>query len=313
MVDCAVLEADRVFEEQGALLFASGMLPHRLTICRVSAERLLIKLDINHAIIDGGSFANIVNDLVLAYEGQLPVDPAIKFSSYIQHLQQLPAQPSLQFWKAYLADLRPCLVPPLAQLEGKCGEKVAKETQVPFNFGIDLLYRFCQEANVSPANVFQAAWALVLRVYTESHDVCFGLICSGRDVALPNIESGVGAFLNMLVRRLVLAQNMKLSELIRRTAASLVECLPHQHIGLANIQHVTDSGDGSLFNSIIAFNSDEGLQALDDSSINVKSVSFNDPTEYPLTLDIWFSSGRVRATLQILGRLHYPFAGTEYC
>ncbi|KAG8411848.1 Nonribosomal peptide synthetase [Metarhizium acridum] len=275
MVDCAVLEADRVFKEQGALLFASGMLPHRLTICQVSADRLLIKLDINHAIIDGSSIANIVYDLVLAYEGQLPVDQAFRFSSYIQRLQQLPAQPALQFWKAYLVNLRPCLIPPLAQLEAKCVEKLAKEAQVQFNLATDVLYKFCQEANVSPASVFQAAWALVLRLYTESDDVCFGLICSGRDVALPNIEGGVGAFLNMLVHRLVLAQDMQLSELVGRTAASLVECLPHQHIGLANIQHV-----------------------LDDSSIDVKNISVNDPTEYPLTLDIWFSSGRARATLR---------------
>lgn len=299
IVECASDdEANDVFRKQDALSFSSGKIPHRLTICAVSENRLLVKLDINHAIIDGSSIVNLIRDLSLSYEDRLYPDPAFKFSRYIEYTRKLPLEGALEFWKQHLDGLQPCIFPNLASFEEVPGQQAVEDTQINFSFTSESLSKFCQRANLSFANVFQAAWALVLRAYTESDDVCFGMISSGRDVPLPGIENGVGAFLTMLVCRLVLNKDTKISHVLSKAATELVASLPHQHCGLANIGHAVKTASSSLFNTIITFNSDEEVPELQESSISVKNISINDPTEYALTLDIWFSKEGIRATLR---------------
>lgn len=299
VVEClSELEADGVFREQGALSFASAKLPHRLTICHVSTAKLVVKLDINHAIIDGSSIANIIRDLLLAYETRLSADPAFKFSRYVEYTRKLPAELAINFWREHLDGLQPCIFPCLANSEESWHETVAEDARIDFSFSPGALFKFCRDANVSAANVFQLAWALVLRVYTESEDVCFGMISSGRDVPLPGIEDGVGAFLTMLVCRFILREDMSVSQALIKAAADLIEYLPHQHCGLATIHHAVKAGSSPLFNTIVTFNSDEDVMDLEDSSIVIRNISTSDPTEYALTLDIWLCKGGVRAMLR---------------
>jgi hypothetical protein len=71
IIDCqSKTDADAIFAGQTAVSFRGPQPPHRLTICRLPAEenRLVVKLDINHAIVDGGSVAVILGDLIRAYD-----------------------------------------------------------------------------------------------------------------------------------------------------------------------------------------------------------------------------------------------------
>ena len=46
-------------------------LPQQLSICQTKSGRVFMKLEMNHAIIDGGSVAIILRDLALAYNNNL--------------------------------------------------------------------------------------------------------------------------------------------------------------------------------------------------------------------------------------------------
>ncbi|KAI1861959.1 uncharacterized protein JN550_010590 [Neoarthrinium moseri] len=306
VTECLEENVYDVFAAQKAVALTDRRPPHRLTICRVAADRLICQLQINHAIIDGGSIANLVRDFVQAYNGSLPEQLSFTYSDYIGYIQSRDTEEDLGFWKNYLGGQTPCLIPNLAELE-----ELAKAENKIQSFDIEItpslatLKEFCERSNITLVNLFQVAWGMVLRTFTDSPDVCFGYLSSGRDAPLPGIEDGVGAFLTMLVCRLDLDDGVTLSDALQRAAEDFANSMPRQHCGLASIQHALGVGRDPLFNTILSFNRYDLLDTQsnvqdekDETSIEINSISTQDPTEYPLSLEIGILSNGLTAAMQ---------------
>lgn len=285
IVDCDEQDTAGVFKSQKALSFRSQQPPHRLTICRVATDKLVCQLEINHAIVDGSSVANIVRDLSQAYEGDMTAQYRFKFSEYIGYVQSKSDYVAIDFWSQYLEGQAPCLFPALAPLEGLVDDKAIGQFDVSLSLSPEVVKAFCERSNITPLSLFQVAWAMVLKVYTESPKVCFGYLSSGRDADLPGIENGVGAFITMLVCSLDLSDG-KLSDVLQKAAEDFIKSLPHQYCGLANIQRSANLGNDTLFNTILSFHRDEDVPELNGSGIAIKSLHAHDPTEYALSVDI---------------------------
>lgn len=285
IVDCDEQDTAGIFRSQKALSFHSQQPPHRLTICRVATDKLVCQLEINHAIVDGSSVANIVRDLSQAYEGDMTAQYRFKFSEYIAYVQNKPESVAIDFWSQYLEGQAPCLFPALAPLEGPVDDKTVGQFDVSLSLSPEDVKAFCERSNITPLSLFQVAWAMVLKVYTESPKVCFGYLSSGRDADLPGIENGVGAFITMLVCSLDLSEG-KLSDVLQRAAEDFVKSLSYQYCGLANIQRSANPGNDTLFNTILSFHRDEDVPGLNGSGIAIKSLHAHDPTEYALSVDI---------------------------
>ncbi|PYI08337.1 peptide synthetase [Aspergillus sclerotiicarbonarius CBS 121057] len=322
IVDCNSVANDfaLVLANQDPISIRGPDPAHRLSICRIAgANHVVVKLEINHAIVDGVSAAVILRDLLLAYDGHAAEwEPALPFRNYIAHIRQTPLASSVDFWVEYLRDQSTTMVPRLASLEtehqGSGDERQLNVVSVPLKeegVSNEALLDFCRKASVTPANVFQAAWALVLRVYAESpEEVCFGYLSAGRDAPLPGIQEGVGAFLTMLVSRLSFAAGESqatgsdntatvttLLDAVRFTAGDYVKALPHQHVGLSNIQHAVKTGGSPLFNTIIAVNRDVDSPA--DSTLIFKSIGGHEPDEYAIVVDVQLNgSNAARASLR---------------
>ncbi|KAH6032876.1 hypothetical protein HBI83_010160 [Parastagonospora nodorum] len=299
IVRCSNEDVDSIFQQSTAVALNDRNPPHRLTICAVADDKLVCQLQINHAIVDGGSIANIFRDLSLAYRGNLPDDSGFRFGEYIGYIQRMDASTSLGFWTEHLRGVLPSIVPQLAPLEQPVGEDKLETFEMNMSLSPSSIQAFCERMSVTPVSLFQVAWAMVLKVYTESPDVCFGYLCSGRDAPLPGIEDGVGAFLTMLVCRLNLANDMSLGSALRTLADDFVKSLPHQHAGLDKIQHALGMSGSPLFNTLLSFHRNEHeKQQMDEDGILIQSLSVQDPTEYPLSLEIGFSKDKLTACMQ---------------
>ncbi|GLA28321.1 nonribosomal peptide synthase [Aspergillus niger] len=318
IVDCNSPDEDfaSVLANQDPISIRGPEPAHRLSICRIAgASHVVIKLEMNHVIVDGVSAAVIVRDLLQAYDGHAAqLEPAMPFRHYISHIRETPLESSIDFWADYLRGQSATMVPRLASLETENqGERQLNVVSVPLKeegVSNEALLDFCRRASVTPANVFQAAWALVLRAYAESPEqVCFGYLSAGRDAPLPGIQEGVGAFLTMLVSRLSFATEEKenegdktatvttLLDAVHIVAEDYVNALPHQHVGLSNIQHALQTGGSPLFNTIIAVNRDVDSPA--DSSLIFKNIGDHEPDEYAIVLDVQLNgSNTARASLR---------------
>ncbi|KAH2616060.1 Nonribosomal peptide synthetase 1, partial [Aspergillus fumigatus] len=247
---------------------------HQLTVCSTDSGRVLIKLEMNHAIIDGGSVDLLLRDLAMAYKHQLPEGSGPHFSDYIKFVRGKSQSQALSHWRQYLSDAHPCH---LTFSEGTGGSRQLGSVMVPFSRYSEL-QQFCEKNSVTLANLTLAAWAIVLQSFTGSNDVCFGYPSAGRDAPVPGIQDAVGIFLNMLCCRVRFSPGKTLLEVSKTVQDDYIKNLPYQDCSLASIQH--ELGQKELFNTTISIQNHHAVSeesGNDLLSFDVQTA--HDPTE----------------------------------
>jgi non-ribosomal peptide synthase protein (TIGR01720 family) len=260
------------------------ILPHQAAVVETTSGRIYVKVIVNHSVIDGGSLGIIGQDLQEAYEGRLSDDGPL-YSDYIKYLRGLPTDDAIVYWKAKLRGVSPCYFPTKPRDPTKPRE--LRSLDMRFTRFAEL-HDLAESSNVTFANILLAAWALVLRSYTDSSDVCYGYLTSGRNVPIDNIESAVGAFINMLVSRVQLKPASSLLEVIKNVQSDFVDSMPHQHCSLAQFQHDLGLSGKSLFNTAVSIQrrTDADEPAADDSGIEFEQLDGHDPSEFAITVNI---------------------------
>ncbi|RAR10725.1 nonribosomal peptide synthetase 4 [Stemphylium lycopersici] len=260
------------------------VLPHQAAVVQTSSGRVVVKIIVNHSVIDGGSLAVIENDLQEAYGGRLGADGPL-YSDYIKYLRELSTDAAIGYWKAKLRGVSPCYFPTASRDATK--QRELRSLDMRFSrFGE--LHDLAENNNVTFANLFLTAWALVLRSYTKSSDVCYGYLTSGRDVPVPNVENAVGAFLNMLVSRVEMSPTSQLLDVVQRVQFDFIDSTPHQHCSLAQFQHDLGLSGKALFNTAISIQkrptTDEETPS--NAEIEFEQLDGHDPSEFAITVNI---------------------------
>lgn len=254
------------------------MLPHQLTVCTTTSGRCYTKLELNHAVIDGGSGALITRDLGLAYQGYLPEGPKPLYSDYVRYISSLGDGAGVTFWKTYLNGIQRCHLQTLNPTLSK--PKRLNAIYLDFNRFAEM-QTFCRANSFTLSNVMLAAWGLVLRQYTSKQDVCFGNLTAGRDAPVDGIQDSVGAFINMLVCRVNFARSGSLKDIIRNVQSDYLESLPHQHCSLAKLQHDLGFSGEPLFNTAVSIQNQISTRDAEKEgdAIEITPLSDHDPTE----------------------------------
>ncbi|KAJ9404992.1 hypothetical protein DTO045G8_7318 [Paecilomyces variotii] len=263
-------------------------LPHLLTICTTTTGRIFVKMEINHAVIDGASVPILLRDFALAYTGKLPEGRGPLISDYIRYILDQPQDVNMSFWKEKLRGLQPSNLPILSQNPSQ-GHKLAT-MEMRFE-AFRELQGFCERTGITLASMMQAAWAFVLQAYIHSEEVCFGYLSSGRDAPLDGIQDAVGPFINMLCCRVKLESSQCLSDISRNIQNDFIDSISHQHCSLAQVQHELGLAGKALFNTAVSI---QNHSLPDDSQgeliTDVKST--HDPNEYAVTVNIETSRGQ---------------------
>ncbi|KAJ5770020.1 uncharacterized protein N7511_002071 [Penicillium nucicola] len=258
--------------------------PHRLLVVHCDDGSLYFRLDISHALMDGTAMTVLINDLVSAYGNQLSVLPAIPYSDYIAYIQSQPAAEGLDFWSKHLVDVKPCHFPTLVVSSAAEAELKSIGVLVPDSGQVRT---FCQENNITLANVIRLAWSLVLQAYSGEDHVCFGYLTAGREVPIEGLESAVGPFINMLVCATNLTQVGKKSVVaeLQDLHHEYLKMLPYQHVGLAEIHHALGVTGKPLFNSVVSFQRRD-VERLVVGDLQMTYLDGLDPTEYDITVNV---------------------------
>lgn len=256
---------------------------NQFTVCKTPSGRVFVKLEINHAIIDGGGVDVLLRDLTMAYDRRLTEGPGPRFSEYIKFIRTQSRGQALDHWKNYLSGVNPCH---LASNAGYQSSRELKGILMDFQRYPELL-GFCERASVTLANLTLSAWAIVLKQFTGSDDVCFGYLSAGRDAPVNGIQDMVGIFINMLCCRVQFSPTQTLDDISKRVNADYISSIPHQSCSLASIQHELGWQGQSLFNTTLSIqnhtvaggNKDKGLSfdlqhAHDPSEVSYHSQTF---------------------------------------
>lgn len=276
---------------------------HRLVLCTILGDdRVVCKIEMSHAISDGASTAITMQDWAKAYSGELDVEELNDTSDgFARILSSVSKADKMAYWGKKLSAMEPCHFPRLAKTVPAANEHSVGVTTLELgNEVVQRIQRFCETQSVTPASLFQSAWALTLSAYTASDSVCFGYLASGRDFPIKGIMDSIGAFANVMICRTDISREWSGKDLINHVHDQVLQDLSFQHCSIADIQHELGLVFGqNLFNSIISFQKDEdGLtEGMETQDLVFTDVEWEDPTEYDITISIRHTDSAVYFTV----------------
>jgi hypothetical protein len=251
---------------------------HQLRLVRqTSTGRVFCSFLLSHAIADGGSMAVILRDFSLACE-ELFIDNAPKplLKNYINYIQSRDSVDDIIFWKKSLESVDPCFLP---AEELSPSEKALHKVEVPLaNINYAKILSVARELGVSVFTLLQVTWALTVREYVNSErdECCFGIVTSGRDLPVKDIGSIVGPLVNILVSRVILPLDQRISQIAEAVHDNFIDCLAHQTSSLAEITH--ELGSGTLFNTGMTLQ--KAMSGGEDATaVAFRPMGGQDPTE----------------------------------
>ncbi|OGM48348.1 nonribosomal peptide synthase [Aspergillus bombycis] len=256
--------------------------PHAFSICQTVSGRVFCKLEGGHAFLDAASVLIILRELAQAYDGQLSSFPGPLYSSAVAWLQGLPNRHNrIDYWRRQLEGASPCIFPRL-----RCQDSPSKTLVVTKQLASTAtLIHFCTTHGLTVSNVLQVAWGLILRRYTESNDVCFGTLISGRDSRIPDVDSIIGPFFNVLVCQLHFGREDSLLDILRRNQIETGNRLVNQHCSLIEILRFSGYFGQPLFNTCISVEQPLSMDS-SDASLCFKDLETLEPTEYGIIATI---------------------------
>lgn len=249
-------------------------LQHHLSIYHLEDDRIHVRFEINHAILDGYSTNLLFRDFQLAYSNNLePNGPS--FNEFMKYIGSVAHETSQSFWVHHLDGTHPCYVP------GSSDGTSLKESftvEVP-TIEADEIHSFCAKWEVTAASLVQTSWALVLRAFTGSMRPCFGTLTSGRDLPIPQVDEIFGPLINIIPCRINLGETGSVIEALGEVQNEYLQSLPYQTHALEDIEEALHIDEGRLFNSVLSFQRGERESSQSHGWRVVRNDGKNGPAE----------------------------------
>jgi natural product biosynthesis luciferase-like monooxygenase protein len=281
------LKADR---KRGFALMKAPLM--RVALFKENEKRHQFVWTFHHAVLDGRSFATVINEVFAVYEAaQRDEEPrftgAGSFQNYVRWLKDQDFSKSEQFWRERLKGFTtptPLVVDKSGKSAGveygeQCLQLSAEATSV--------LKAFAREHAIGLSTMLQGAWALLLGRYGGGEDVVFGVTQSGRRSSIEGAEGIAGIFINTLPMRAKILTEMTVLDWLRELREQQNELRAHVHTPLLEIQKWSEMPAGTqLFESIIVFDRATLNATLQAQGGGWRNRHFRviDQTNFPLTL-----------------------------
>ena len=142
------------------------------------------------------------------------------------------------------------------------------------------LSELSRRLELTVANIFMAAWALVLHNAVSGSDVVFGYLVAGRDVPVDGVEDAVGLYINLIPCHISISQTNSLQDLLETVREDFVRSLPHQHVARANITNGARARS-PLFNTAVSYQKDAApaQESAGQAGLVLQRIWSRDPTE----------------------------------
>ncbi|CAG8900395.1 unnamed protein product [Penicillium egyptiacum] len=279
--------------------------PHRLIIGQDHSGTVFMRLETGCALIDAFSMTILLEELSLLLQGLHLPEQGVSYREYLTLLRSQSPAETLQYWTQALYGVHPSHLPRVPDIQSLLPEPRSQSRYLPFAQS-KLLDSFWRSNHLTITNVFQLAWALTLTHYTNSRDICFGTITSGRDTPHLEVWDIVGSFFNVLPCRIAIDPTRTVIDTLRQNQEDIQRRNDHQYCSMPDI--IRKSGirslddDQQLFNTVLTIQnpfSTQSSAAKDGSSeIDIKLIDLEDATEYDLCVAILPSASDFKVELR---------------
>ena len=247
----AFLEDDRT---QGFDLFGAPLL--RVTLILVGGGERIFVWTLHHAIIDGGSYAAVLERVFAHYEG-LPTagDSTPQYAQFLEWFSQHETGPGCDYFRKLLAGFsEPTKLPLPSRPDSGRDARTGAVVQQLGAESTRALMELAKSGGASLNTVVQLVWGLLLARCTDRDDVVFGATWAGRHQTIQRADETVGIFLNTLPVRIDLSAAPTVCEALHALRRQHLEIRPHLQTPLSAIKVVSDLPGGEpLFDTIVVF------------------------------------------------------------
>ncbi|KAL8401440.1 hypothetical protein RB596_008297 [Gaeumannomyces avenae] len=261
----------------------------QLTPIQVGKQDFLI-LSIAHALYDGWSLDLLHRDVRDAYAGRFKPRPP--YVDYLDHMLLSASTEANDFWVDSLTGATPTSIQPQKLQLGSVKQKdqlqsspilvhrLERESTVA---AADLL-SFCRRQAASPQVAGQVCWAAVLSRRTQSLDVTFGSVLSGRETEAA--EALLFPTMNTVAVRTVLHGTV--GTLLRYVQENMAGINQFQHFPLRKAQRLGGAGGTgeALFNTLFIMQRRRVDETDDDEDMIMRSVDGSSSVEYPVCVEM---------------------------
>lgn len=262
--------------------FPTHQPPHRFSIATASDGSIYVRLDISHALVDGQSTEVLMRDFCHAYSGTLSKSEALPYLDFTAAELSINTAPTSTYWSQYMENAQESHLP----VHSSIGTSALQSTQAQVDLPAGLLGSFCGRFGVTPANVCQVAWGLVLRSFTNSDDVCFSYVTSRRQTPLLGVQEAVGLFIDVLFCRMNLENNALMKQVLALVSQGFVQSLPYQNMTAALANDPQGISVRQWGNTVLSFHRVLPTQEHAKAGLSFELVGRTTPTDYDVSLNI---------------------------
>ncbi|KAI1134214.1 hypothetical protein F5Y05DRAFT_240017 [Hypoxylon sp. FL0543] len=262
---------DRARDRAAAAKGASDLF--QLTIA-ATPKRCYLVLSIAHALYDGWSLELLHKDVQAAYEHRYRARHG--YEPYLARLLFARPASGESFWADYLSGARPTILSTI-EPPGR-GEPVTHRAELTSAFGPEDLKVLCRRYRTTPQVLAQGCWAPVLASMTESLDVTFGVVLSGRDT--DEAQGLLFPTMNTVPVRVV--HHGTIVEYFSYLQATMSSIMEFQHLPLREVHKIAKS---PLFDSLFLLQNAKEREVGSEKVI-YKSVHASSAVEYPLCVEM---------------------------
>ncbi|MBN3360519.1 non-ribosomal peptide synthetase, partial [Clostridium botulinum] len=273
-------------------------LNERIDITRETLRIYLCKLDENihemiisnhHILYDGWSNGIILKELIetysCLYENKgIKIINKTKFSEFIKYVNNIKKNEEKKYWSKYMGDLEDkndCF----SCNKTGCYKEVYYEMD---ESKTNKIKDFAKENKVLLSSILYGAWGILLQKISDSNEVLFGTVVSGRPESIKSVDKMVGLFINTVPLIVKSENNTKFIELINELDLVLNERKSFENTSLVDIKEYCNlKANEEFFNSIVTIeNYPLDLNLNKENILKVEKFSIIEKTNYNMALEI---------------------------
>ncbi|KAI9897306.1 hypothetical protein N3K66_008328 [Trichothecium roseum] len=169
----------------------------------------------------------VVEQLHRSYFGEALL-PVASYAGFVRYSRGIDLDVAGEYWTSSLSGATGNIWPPVPRADVPYrGVKRFLERSITLDAS--------NHASVTLATVATAAWGLALSKLNDTNDVCFMMTSSGRQAPLQALESVPGITTARVPVRVRVEDNQTVSEFLRAVQDYVVNSVPHEHYGVANM------------------------------------------------------------------------------
>jgi amino acid adenylation domain-containing protein len=234
----------------------------RVSLLELGPQTAVCVWTIHHSIIDGGSYALVLQHVFESYVGgprqrTPPSGRRPEFRDFLEWLSRLDRTPGIQHFASLLRGFDEPTPLPLQHDSRLTGQGKTKSTRMRLDrSATDMLRSVARETETTPNTLVQFAWAALLSAYSGETDIVFGATWSGRQSTIDGAAHVVGPLINTLPVRMDLASSTTVRSLLATLRSQHLAMRPFQQTALVDIK----AKSAHRFRTIVVFDY-ESVQA----------------------------------------------------